>query len=105
MKPFKKGDPRINRSGHRTFDEARKIARHIADESITVTLGGKELEMTRLEAIFRQWASGKNPVLQQAFVTAACGKIPDEILINPQSTVTLKVKYVDGSDGDNGDGS
>lgn len=107
LKPFKKGDDRINRAGRpRSFDAARAIARRIADEMVTVSgAGGKSVEMTRAEVIFRQWASSKNPISQQNFIYAAFGKVPDEIVINPESRIILEVEYVDGANGRNGNGS
>lgn len=106
LKPFKKGDERINRGGRpRSFDAARAIARRIAEEMVTVSgAGGKSVEMSRAEVIFRQWAQSKNPISQQNFIYAAFGKVPDEIVINPESRIILEVEYVDGANG-NGNGN
>lgn len=108
LKPFKKGDERINRQGRpRSFDAMRTLARKIADETVTVPGNdGKSLDMTRAEIILRQWASSKNPISQQNFMVAAFGKVPDEVVINPESKIILEVEYVDGSNGNgNGNGS
>jgi hypothetical protein len=106
LKPFKKGDPRINRGGRpRAFDELRAIAKKIAEEKISARIGETSVQMTRAEAILRQWAGSKNPISQQNFIVAAFGKVPDEVIINPQSTVTLKVRYAGKSNGSNGNGS
>jgi len=96
LKPFKKGDERINRKGRpREFDVLRAIARRIADEKVSVTVEGKTFEMTRAEVILRQWAMSKNPQSQEKFITVAYGKVPDEIVINPDSRVTVNVRYID----------
>ncbi len=81
LKPFKKGDPRINRKGRpKSFDKLRELARAIAHEEATsnkapVVINGKKATIT--EMILRQWAASKNPVLQKSFMEIAFGKVPD----------------------------
>lgn len=76
LKPFKKGDSRINRKGRpRTFDQLRSLAQKIAHE---VDPDAKEENITVVENMLRKWATGKNPQLQQAFVAYAYGKVPDK---------------------------
>jgi hypothetical protein len=108
-KGFVKGDKRINRNGRpRAFDELRDLAQKIAKEKIKIretgTVGEEKIEriveVTRAEAILRQWAASKNPVSQQNFITAAYGKVPDEIVINPNSKIILEVQYTDGTNGE-----
>jgi hypothetical protein len=105
LKPFTKGDPRINRTGRpKKFDEIRKIAQAIAEEMVEVKIGGQPFSMERREAILRSWAASSDKNKQENFMMVAYGKVPEEVVINPQSTVTLKVRYVGRSNGSNGDG-
>ena len=81
-KPFKKGDPRINRRGRpTTFGGLRELAQQIAHEKAkkkdgtVITADGHAL--TIAEAILRQWAVSQNPKLQQLFIEVSYGKVPN----------------------------
>jgi hypothetical protein len=77
LRPFVKGDPRINRKGRpKSFDQFRELAQAIGHEKITDKDG--EL-MMRVEAILRSWTTSKQPVLQLAFIAYCYGKPPDKI--------------------------
>lgn len=82
LKPFKKGDPRINRKGRpKNFDALRALTQQIAHE--VPETKGKPLvidghRVTVTEAILRKWASSKDPRLQRAFMEYAYGKVPDK---------------------------
>lgn len=103
LRPFKKGDPRINRGGRpRAYDALRKLAQEIAQEEIPVTMDGKAVQMSRAEAILRNWAASKNPTCQENFIVAAYGKAPDEVVINPESRIIIEVEYVDSGNGNGG---
>src|SRR3990167_8532843 len=75
LKPFVKGDPRINRKGRpKSFDALRELAKQIAREPLG------ESGLTTVEAILRKWASGKEGHIAQArFVEIAYGKVPDNV--------------------------
>ena len=100
LKPFKKGDPRINRNGRpKSFDALRALAQEIAHEKAkaggnTVVIDGHSVTVT--EAILRQWAQSKNPVLQQRFIEVAFGKVPDKHQFENEdgSAFVLRVEYV-----------
>jgi len=73
-KGFVKGDPRINRKGRpRSYDQLRKLAQAIANETTTDNAGN---QITTVVAILRSWARSKQPSLQIAFVEIAFGKPP-----------------------------
>jgi|SRR6516225_307320 hypothetical protein len=76
-RPFRKGDPRINRSGRpKTFEELRRTADMIASEMVP----GPNGEMiTRGELLLRSWIRSKNPLLQRSFVEYWVGKPPEKI--------------------------
>lgn len=77
LKPFTKGDTRINRKGRpKSFDKLRELAQQISHETIIAT-DGKSYTIT--EAILRKWATSGNPQLQMKFVEVAFGKVPDEV--------------------------
>ena len=82
-KPFKKGDPRINRNGRpKSFNGLRELARTIADEKAksgnnTLVIDGHSI--TVVEAILRSWAMGKDKRKQQAFIEIAYGKVPQAV--------------------------
>ena len=102
-KPFKKGDPRINRKGRpKTFDALRTLAQQIAHEA--AQNGGQPLvinghTVTVAEAILRQWATSKNPQLQRAFIEVAFGKVPDKVELANSPDSTFRVTWDDVENG------
>lgn len=78
LRPFVKGDPRINRLGRpKTFDAARALAQQIAHE--VAKAGGHDVivdnhRVTIAEAVLRSWATSKDARLQMAFMEWAYGK-------------------------------
>jgi hypothetical protein len=99
-KGFVQGDARINRKGRpRSYDELRKLAQAIANETTTDNQGN---ETTTAVAILRSWARSKQPSLQIAFMEAAYGKpppayslckVPNKLETNPlekETTIILR---------------
>jgi len=77
LRPFVKGDPRINRKGRpKSFDQFRELAQAIGHEKVTDKDGKL---MTRVEAILRGWTTSKQPVLQLAFIAYCYGKPPEKL--------------------------
>ena len=93
LKPFKKGDVRINRKGRpRTFDQLRALAQQIAQEVVDTKQG----KFSTVEVIMRQWATSKDPRLVQAFIAYAYGKVPDIIAgMGDKGEVVIRVVHDD----------
>ncbi len=80
-KPFKKGDPRINRGGRpKNFDSARALALKIGNEPLTSKDG--QQRVTRFELILRDWLSSNNFQKQKAVLELAFGKVPDKLTVD-----------------------
>lgn len=90
LKPFVKGDARINRKGRpRSFDQLRKLAIKIANEEI-VDEKDKEDTITRIENLLRAYSNPRHPKSDK-FLEYAYGKVPDKLEVE---TNTIKVKLV-----------
>lgn len=96
LKPFKKGDPRINRKGRpKSFDALRKLAQLIGNED---TDDGK----TVVEKILRTWSKSPNPQFQKTFIEIAYGKVPDSVsLTDPDGKGIIKIIEVEIPTADN----
>ena len=87
LKPFVKGDPRINRKGRpKSFDALRALAQMIAQEVIEGREGSK---MSRVELILRSWSTSGNPQLAGRFMEIAYGKVPEEMKVQGDVKVLL----------------
>ena len=74
LKPFKTGDPRINRKGRpKSFDALRELAQKISHE----TLDTKDGKRTVAEIILRQMATDPKQRIQ--FLEYAFGKVPTNL--------------------------
>lgn len=85
LKPFVKGDKRINRKGRiDNFVKLRKLAQEIGNEP------SAENE-TEFAALLRRLAKSKNPADRALFLAYAVGKPKDEIEHSGESGLTIKI--------------
>ncbi len=98
LKPFTKGDPRINRNGRpKSFDKLRELARSISHEPVKQS--GQPLVIdghivTVAEAMLRQLATSKNPRDRQLFIEIAYGKVPNPIELSGPDGAPLTIAIV-----------
>ena len=98
LKPFKRGDARINRRGRpKSFDALRTLTQQIAHEVVThngepVVMAGHAL--TVVEAILRQWAHSKNARLQMAFMEICFGKVPVSVEVGGKTDDAIPIIVV-----------
>ena len=104
LKPFTKGDPRINRKGRpKSFDALRELAQAIAHEA--ALSGGQPVVIdghtaTVAEMILRGWAVSKNPQLQKQFIEVAFGKVPDDINVGGKDGGDIRITITPKSNND-----
>ena len=95
LRPFVKGDPRINRKGRpKSFDALRQLAQSLANEP-AVNKDGIEVVIddhiaTQAEMILRDMMRS-NP---ERFVEIAYGKVKDEVELTGSAKTPLVVKVV-----------
>ena len=97
LKPFVKGDPRINRKGRpKNFDALRALAKMIANEKIEgKDTNGQPVIMSRVELILRSWASSKgNWQLQKQFIEVAYGKVKDELELTGKDGSPIEITHL-----------
>ena len=93
LKPFTKGDKRINRKGRpKSFDALRKLAQQIAAEELQSTDGDT---ITRIEALLRVMSTSRNPADRKTFLEYAFGKPKEEVDVNHNGRVEIGIKQID----------
>lgn len=100
LRPFEKGDPRINRKGRpKNFDKLRLLAQGIACEVARDKETGEPLVdpadghiLTVAEAMLKQMALDRRQ--RRLFLEIAYGKVPDELVIRPDGGA-IPVQLVD----------
>ena len=89
LKPFAKGDPRINRNGRpKGFDEVRALAIEIANEKIT-----KASKYTRLEKMLMDMSNSRNPADRKLFLAYAYGQPPTKVEL--EGNINHKLTWVE----------
>jgi hypothetical protein len=95
LKPFVKGDKRINRNGRpKSFDALRKLAVKIAGETIP---GASGEDITRIEAMLKVMSSSKNPADKALFLAYAYGKPKEQmdITTDGEKLNEIIIRYAD----------
>ena len=79
LRPFKKGDPRINRKGRpKSFDKLRQLAQQVAGEAAAYDPEAHKT-LTRIELMLRAMSTSKHPSDRKTFLEYCYGKVKDEI--------------------------
>ena len=101
LKPFKKGDPRINRKGRpKSFDAWRRLAMDVLNEPAKDKNGDPIIIdghiATNAEMIARSWL--KEPKRQQALIEAAFGKVPQKFEMDAKDKIIVTIKNEDAGE-------
>lgn len=100
LKPFKTGDPRINRKGRpKSFKALRELVQSVGND-IAKDGKGNPIEIdghiaTVAEMIVRSWT--KDPKRQRDFIEYGYGKVPNPIIMSDEDgkPTTIKVTIKD----------
>ena len=96
LKPFVKGDKRINRLGRpKSFDALRKLAQRIAAEELDSADGET---ITRIEALLRVLSSSRNPHDRKTFLEYAYGKPKEQVDIAGSEGLKVIIEYANRDD-------
>lgn len=94
LKPFKKGDPRINRAGRpKNYDLLHEIAVRLCAEP--ADLGDNPEGITQVEAIMRDWLHSRNYQKQLAVIQYAFGKVPEQIEVEKKEPNRVIIEWGD----------
>ena len=89
LKPFKKGDPRINRKGRpKSFDQLRALAQKLSHEQVG------ETTQTAVEMILRKLAM-ENP---ERFLEIAYGKVPQPVELSGKVEQHIVLEWPENAD-------
>ena len=90
LRPFKKGDPRINRKGRpKSFDKLRELAQQVAGEPAAFD-PETEKTLTRIELMLRAMATSKAPADRKTFLEYCYGKVKDEIELDTKGEIIIR---------------
>lgn len=101
LRPFVKGDPRINRKGRpKSFDKWRELAIDILQEPAK-DADGKPIIIdghiaTNAEMIARSWMKDKKR--QQSLIEAAFGKVPQKFEMDAKDKIIVTIKNEDAGE-------
>lgn len=100
LKPFTKGDPRINRKGKpKNFDALRELAQQIAHEEAKtqdgtpVVIAGRKV--TNAELVLRKWMASKDARLQMHVMEVAFGKVPQTLEVGGPDGGPIQLEIVE----------
>ena len=98
LKPFVKGDPRINRNGRpKSFDALRKLAQQLSSEVATDANGQEVIrdghKVTIAEMVLLQMVRDKKQ--RKEFLEIAFGKVPVELNFDGNTTQKVIIEYAD----------
>lgn len=93
LKPFVKGDKRINRNGRpKSFDQLRKLAQRILSEAIEEN---DTYKITRIEKMLKSMADGRSSADRQTVLAYAYGKPKETVEVQQDAKVKVEIEYIE----------
>ena len=87
LRPFVKGDPRINRKGRpKSFDKLRALAQQMACEIVA------DGDRTHVQRIMADWRDSSDKDKQRAFIEYAYGKVPSPVEVGGPNGGAIKIE-------------